>query len=303
MEGVTTAEYRAVLRRHFPGVDKYFTPFLVANQTHHFKKREKRELLPLQRDLVPQILANSAEDFLWAARQLRALGYEEIDLNLGCPSATVVPKGKGAGMLAHPDRLERFFDSIFSETDLPHISVKTRLGIADPAEAPALGRILARYPFSEVIIHARVREDFYEGAPRKEAFAAMREELSCPVCYNGDIRSAEDADRIRAAFPDISRIMVGRGIVSAPWMAEELRGTICSEAASRGAQLKNFLDDLWETYRSSSLGERDVLFKMKELWYYLGQNYPEKARALLDLKKARTGQEYQSAVDAVLFGR
>ena len=162
MEGVTTAEYRAVLRRHFPGVDKYFTPFLVANQTHHFKKREKRELLPLQRDLVPQILANSAEDFLWAARILAEFGYDEINLNLGCPSGTVVSKGKGAGMLRDLAALQTFLDAVFAVSPLP-LSVKTRIGLDRPEEFGPILAVLSQYPWARMIVHPRTRKQFYQG--------------------------------------------------------------------------------------------------------------------------------------------
>ena len=295
MEGVTTAEYRTVLRRHYPGASRYFTPFLVANHTHNFKKRERRELLPVQADLVPQILTNRAEDLIWAARELSELGYTEINLNLGCPSATVVTKGKGAGMLADPEKLDRFFEEVFRERDLPRISVKTRLGMCDPGEAAGLAAVFSRYPLSEIIIHARVREDFYENRPNLEAFRAMKEGVDVPVCYNGDVRTAEDLQRLQEEFPDLSAVMIGRGIIAAPWVLEELRGSICSEPADRRAVLRAFLDDLWDTYRASLTSDRDVLFRMKELWYYLGQSFPGKERALLDIRKARTKTEYQDA--------
>ncbi len=296
MEGITTVTYRSVFRRHFSGVDRYFTPFLVANQNHRFKKRERQEVLPLQDHVVPQVLANSAEDFIWAVEELAAWGYEEVNLNLGCPAATVVTKGKGAGLLADLDKLEHFFDAVFACRDLPNISIKTRIGMTDPKEADLLTELFANYPFSEVIIHPRLREEFYGNTPHLEVFGMMKEQLSCPVCYNGDLCTPEDVQAFFEQFPDVDTVMIGRGLLANPALAREIGGA----ASLKREELMDFLQDLQERYQEILSGDRDVLFKLKELWFYIGRLFPDQERKLRDVKRAKKISEYETAVHAIL---
>jgi tRNA-dihydrouridine synthase len=273
--------------------------------THHFKRRETREYLPYDPQLVPQILTSSAEDFIWAAKTIREVGYNEVNLNLGCPMATVVTKKKGAGMLCDVEHLKNFFDRVFEEKDMPKVSIKTRLGFSNPDEAKVLGKLYSAYPFSEVIIHARVREDYYANPTNPEAFAEMAESLSCPVCYNGDIRTVEDAIALKKRFPTIDRIMIGRGLLANPSLAGKIReyeqDCICVQEQSSTDEIRAYLNDLWDNYSGELSGERDVLFKMKELWFHMGSNYPEHKKALETIRKCKTSEEYHRAVKEILY--
>ena len=168
MEGITGAVFRRTHHEFFPGIDKYFMPFITPTTQEKLTPRQKRDVLPEYNEgvpAVPQLLTRAAADFIWAANTLASLGYAEVNLNLGCPSGTVTAKGKGAGFLAHPDELDRFLDAVFSACTVP-ISIKTRLGVHDPAEFEALLEIYSRYPVAELTIHPRVRQDFYKGRLR-----------------------------------------------------------------------------------------------------------------------------------------
>ena len=305
MEGITGPTYRRVHREFFGGVDRYYTPFLAANKNHKFKHRETREFLPYDHGLVPQVLTGNAEDFVWAAKTIADAGYTEVNLNLGCPASTVVTKKKGAGLLADTYALECFLDGIFSASDLPKISVKTRIGFDDPKEAEYLGELYAGYPFCEVIIHPRVRQDFYSGIPDLEAFRIMKEKLSCPVCYNGDIRTVEDALRICGQFPDVHHLMIGRGLVANPALAEELQTVLKDNNIPEifrpdNRLMREYVDTLWNEYIAIYSGERDVLFKMKELWFHMGSMYPEYSKQLDSIKKCRHAEEYKELVQQIL---
>ncbi len=296
MEGVTTATFRRVYKEHFKGVDRYYTPFLAATQTGCFKKREIREYTPFDPMLVPQVMASKAEHVLWSAKLLADAGYEEVNLNLGCPAATVVTKKKGAGMLADPEGLDRFLEELFREQDLPKISLKTRIGFADPGEAEKLGQIYGKYPVSEVIIHPRVRDDFYNRPLSLQGFEMMKKYLTCPVAFNGDIRTPEDAERILKAYPETEHLMIGRGLLADPLLAEKIKkkATGAQETESRDLQrIRDFVTDLWEAYSGILSGERDVLFKMKEIWFHLGSSFPGCEKQLDKLKKSRTAAEYR----------
>lgn len=193
MEGITTYIYRRVHRGLFPGVDRYYSPFIAPDGSGRFKGAARRDVLPENNTgipLVPQILCNRAEAFLAVAEELGAMGYGEVSLNAGCPSATVVPKHKGSGMLLDLGSLDRFLDEVFSRCAL-RISVKTRLGLESGEEFSAILEIYNRYPLSELIIHARPRSGMYRSAPDLSAFALGYEKSNAPVCYNGDIFRAQ----------------------------------------------------------------------------------------------------------------
>ena len=172
MEGVTDYVFRAIHHRYFPGIDRYFAPFLSPTMDGRFTGKKGKDVLPENNtglDLVPQLLTKRPEDFHWAAQALADLGYTQVDLNLGCPSGTVVAKGKGSGLLADLSALEAFLDGIFEQTPL-EISIKTRLGMRDPEEFPALLELFNRYPVQELTVHARVRADFYKLSARWDWF-------------------------------------------------------------------------------------------------------------------------------------
>ncbi len=171
--------------------------------------------------LVPQLLCNAAEPFLAVARELREMGYEEVDLNVGCPSGTVVAKHKGAGMLGDLRQLDDCLADIFSRCPLK-VSVKTRLGLYSAEEFPAIVEIYRKYPLSRLIVHVRDRDGMYKSEPDVEAFAPA---LSCPfpVEYNGNIFTPADLDSLRQRYPNLSAAMLGRGAVTNPALFRELR--------------------------------------------------------------------------------
>ncbi len=293
LEGITTHTFRKVFKRYFHGVDVYFSPFLRINHTHKFMTRDRAEVMPFQENLIPQVLTNKIDDFLWAAGALKEAGYDEINLNLGCPSGTVVSKGRGSGFLKDPFALDRFFDDLFlriESGDYPRLSVKTRIGYDDENEAPDLAKIYARYPFTEVIVHPRLGKDNYKGVPNLEAFRIMYDVLSTRggfnITYNGDLFSEEDVERLIDAFPNVRRIMLGRGLLRDPYLASRIRGEeIC---ADEGRVICAFLNDLFDEYASILSGERDVLFKMKDLLIYMTQRFPADSKEVKAIKKARS---------------
>ena len=226
MEGITSALYRKVHHQYFPGVDQYYTPFLSPSRDHVFTKRDKREILPEYNEnipVIPQLLTRVADDFLWAANALADLGYRTVNLNLGCPSGTVTAKGKGSGFLADPDALDAFLEEIFARCPIS-ISIKTRLGMRDPGEFDRLLAIYNRYPVQALILHPRVRQDFYRLPARREAFAAYYPRIAAPVCYNGDLFTLQDLGQFTQEFPQVERVMVGRGLIADPALIQRCQG-------------------------------------------------------------------------------
>lgn len=288
MEGVTSREFRELHAACFPGVDRYWIPFLSPTASHQLTARQLRELEPgtLGCDrLVPQLLTKDADDFRWAAAAIGALGYREVNLNLGCPSGTVVSKGKGAGLLRDPAALDRFLEAIFTDAPLP-ISVKTRIGVNEPAEWDALLPVLARYPIRELTIHPRTRREFYCGGVHLDAFRQAAARLPFPLRYNGNLFTAADVQRTAADFPRLSGLMLGRGLLADPALITRCKGGTRSREA-----LITFHEELAARYLCYMHPDGAVLPKFKELWLYLSLLLPDE-RVWKRLRKCSRWAEF-----------
>lgn len=296
LEGITTAVFRNAYHEYFHPMDKYFTPFLVPHSKKGFSVREKREILPENNKglyLVPQIMSNDAKDCLKTIEKLEDYGYREINLNMGCPSKTVVSKGRGSGFLAYPEKLDAFLDEVMKGADRKNIkvSVKTRLGKENSEEFPQLLEIYNKYPLEELIIHPRAQKDYYNNVPDYEMFRYGLRQSKNPVCYNGDIFSADDYKKVSSMFPEADTFMMGRGIVGNPQLLNEITGE-----TGRGT-LRDFHDRLYEDYQQTGIGSKNVLFKMKEIWCYMGRSFPGKEKVLKKIRKAEKQEKYEAAVE------
>jgi len=300
MEGVTGRIFRTAYAACFPSVDKYFTPFLCPNDDGKLSAREYQEVAPEYNqglNVVPQILTNRADGFIRTAKTLKAMGFSEVNFNLGCPSGTVVSKGRGSGFLAYPLELDQFLYEIFSKTDMK-ISIKTRVGKESEEEFEELLSIYNRYPLSELIIHPRVREDYYKNSPRMAAFEQGFSHSRCPVCYNGDIFTAADYERLRENYPALDRVMAGRGIVTNPGLFQEIQ----TGQAMTKEQLQKFHDRLYQEYQDfflASSGQSVVLAKMKEYISYMIRMFPDSKKLEKRIKKAGSLGEYEAVVAAL----
>ncbi len=295
MEGITGYIYRNAHHMFFDQMDVYFTPFIVPTQNRKFTSREINDFLPEHnKDLhvIPQILTNKGDDFIWAAKELKRYGYEEVNLNLGCPSPTVVSKGRGAGFLGEPDLLEAFFDQIFSALDMK-ISVKTRIGKDSSEEFGRLMEIYNKYPIEELIVHPRIQKDFYRNEPDWKSVKDAVSISNFPLCYNGNLFSAEDFERFTADFPSIDRVMLGRGLVANPGLVRKIKG---GENLEKG-RLKAFHDEVLRGYEEIMSGDRNVLFKMKELWAYMIRMFEGGEKHGKRIRKSQNLLEYRTAAD------
>ena len=294
LEGLTDSVFRRLHHKYFPGVDRYMMPFMSPTVHRSLTAREARELpLADSEDFtaVPQILTKVPADFLWAAQQCRDRGYEEINLNLGCPSGTVVSKGKGAGMLADPGALDRFLDSVFSESPID-ISVKTRLGMTDEEEFPVLMDIFNRYPIKELTVHPRLRKDFYAHDIRENGFRYAAQISKNPLCYNGNLCTLEDIRNISEKYPQVNAVMSGRGLIGDPGLLSP-----CGTTASA---LENFYAELLETYKEVFGGARNAMFRLKENWRYLLCRFEGSEKLGKRLRKTTDLGEYR-AITAEIF--
>ena len=288
MEGLTDSVYRRLHHTYFPGVDRYYMPFISPTVHRSLTPREARELPRADSEAfvaIPQIMTKVPEDFLWAAVQCAELGYGEVNLNLGCPSGTVVAKGKGSGMLADPESLDRFLDGIFTAAPLP-VSVKSRLGLTDPQEFPRLLEVYNRYPIAELTLHPRVRKAFYSGSVDMEMFDYCVTNSKNPLCYNGDICSLEDAARIGEKYPQVGSIMIGRGLIGDPGML--------TPGGTTPDALEEMFNEMLEAYMSLFGGSRNAMFRLKEHWGMLIHRFEGSEKLGKRLRKTTDVDEYRA---------
>ncbi len=298
LEGITGNIFRAALDRHFGGVDKYFTPFIPVADRGGLSTKAYRDVLPENNKgmhLVPQILANSAEGFLVMCDRMSAdFGYDEFNINLGCPSGTVVSKGRGAGFLAFPDELDRFLDGIYKSRY--KISVKTRIGKNEPDEFYRLLEIYNKYPVHELIIHPRTGKDKYGNTPNWEMYYHAVKNSKHKLCYNGDIFTVDDMKRFSETFPDTDTIMLGRGAIANPALPSLLKTGEMADAD----KLKAFFDDIFEEYGEVLSGNTNLLHKMKEVALYMSWRFEDCTKTIKKIKKAKNVVEFKAAVYEML---
>ncbi|EGT2191963.1 diguanylate cyclase [Clostridium perfringens] len=299
MEGITGFIYRNSYEKFFGGIDKYFAPFVVPNSSKSLKTKELRDVLPENNkgiNLVPQILTNDSEGFILTAKKLKDLGYNEINLNLGCPSGTVVGKKRGSGFLSHREELDKFLEEIFKIDDMK-ISIKTRLGMDKPEEFYELIKIYNKYPMEELIIHPRTRQDFYGNKPNLEVFKEAISLSKNPVCYNGDIFTLEDHNKLVETFKEVDKIMLGRGVLANPALMNEI---LNNEFMDKKV-LKEFHDEIFNKYREVFNEDRNAMFRMKELWGYMIYMFSNNKKYAKKIKKAQKVVDYNQAVTSLFL--
>ncbi|MBO5488766.1 MAG: tRNA-dihydrouridine synthase family protein [Eubacterium sp.] len=292
LEGITSYLYRKTHQEFFGGVDCYYTPFICPSSNRNFKSKEKKDILPENNEgvaIVPQILSNRSDEFIYTAKCLKEYGYEEVNLNLGCPSGTVVSKGRGSGFLERRKELERFLDEIYHGLDMK-ISIKTRLGMYEPEEFESLLLLYNQYPISELTIHPRTRTDQYKGAPHREWFDFAYKKSKNPLCYNGDILTKDDYRQLHEKYPN-ANVMIGRGLLTNPFLAAEIAGT----ASWNEERIWQFEHTLRQRYKEI-MPPVPVLFKMKEIWAFMIKPFEDKEKKWKQIRKAKKLSDYENII-------
>ena len=294
MQGITGYIYRNAYNKYFGGVDKYFTPFIAPAQNKKLSTRDLRDVLPDNNKditLIPQILTNRSHGFITTCTKLKDLGYNEVNLNLGCPSKTVVSRNRGSGFLALTDELDQFLYEIFENSNM-NISVKTRIGRDDPEEIYKLMEIYNKYPIEELIVHPRTQSDFYDNTPNLDMFKYVMSESVNPVCYNGDIFTTSNHNELIDQFNDLGKIMLGRGLIVNPGLINNIE----NDTKIDKEVLKDFHDEIFNTYIEVFEEDRNAMFRMKELWWYMIHIFSNNKKYAKKIKKSQNKADYNEAV-------
>lgn len=293
LQGFTDFVYRKAYSEIFQGIDAFFIPYISVKNNQILKKYEK-EIHPEnnpQIRVIPQVLAGSADEMLFLSKILEDKGYKEINLNLGCPYPMVTNREKGAGLLPHPDKVQKLLSSFFEKSNLL-LSVKLRAGLQSANEIEQIIPVLNQFPLTEVIFHPRIAKQLYDGEILNSAFQFAQQNLKHKLVYNGSIVSVDDFTACRQKFPEIDNFMLGRGILMNPFLPAEIKNMDIT-SKEKPEKLKEFHQLVFKYYSESMDNEGNVLNKMKQFWIYFSYNFTNQRKTFKAIKKASTMNRFK----------
>ncbi len=299
LQGLTDHTFRKVYPKHFDGIDRAYTPYFSINSKNMPSKSKVAKFLDAGREsfeIIPQVLTTDAKAFSAFTELVSEMGITMVNLNMGCPFPVVTKKGKGAGMLPHPEKVDAFLEKIFA-TPKTAVSLKVRLGLESEKELFELIPVFNRYPVKEIIIHPRIGSEYYEGNPNRDLFAEAEAQLKPEVVYNGDIFSVEDYHAYSDRFPDNEKIMLGRGILQNPFLCEQLKGIQSSENPI--SRIKPYLDELIMALANDRTKGEKFPQGIKEFWWYLSKSFNHPGAVFDLIKVENTFEGYHTAVEKV----
>jgi len=292
LEGVTTPVYRNTHIEMFDFCDGYYAPFITPGEEDKMTRKLFKEVLPENNpNLKVQVLTNSPKAFLNFGKKLKEIGYDEVNINLGCPSGTVVKKNKGSAFLRDTNALDNFFYEIFDKSNLK-ISVKTRTGFSSHDEIEELMEVYNKYPLELLIVHPRTREEYYKGSANTDVFEKVYKCSKNKLCYNGDIFTIDDYNKIITRFPNLDSIMIGRGAIKNPAIFREIKGG----SSPNKKELLDFAQNLSTNYKEVLGSDTYVLHKLKEIWVYMIENFPKEKKVKKALHKSTKLTDFENAI-------
>ncbi len=230
MAGVTDTVFRRFIR-NLGGCGLIMTEFTSADGVLRAKDKKAQRYLHFYEDEHPisaQLFGSNPQVMAEAARMVEGLGFDLVDLNLGCPAKKVVKCNGGSGLLRDLPAIGKIFDSVRAAVKIP-FTVKFRAGWNDEEiVCVELAKMAESCGLCAVALHARTREQGYSGNARWEWIAAVKDAVKIPVIGNGDIRTPEDACAM-ITQTGCDAVMIGRTAPSNPWIFRQIQ-QYCSRA-------------------------------------------------------------------------
>ena len=297
LQGLTDWIFRESYTQHIGTFDKTFTPFVRMQNGEFYRPSQCNDLLPEHNQMqqpVPQFLGKDVASFQRFEELCLEHGYKEANINMGCPYPMVTGKGMGAGLLANPDNIKQLLEGVFASTKLK-TSVKCRLGMEKPSDFEALIPIFNAFPLEEMIIHPRIGKQQYKGEADMEAYANYAKQLKHPVCYNGDILTVSDVEKLRTLAPHVERIMIGRGVLQNPFLLSEIRGQELTQT-EKMVMLRKFHTAMIEHSKTKYSGDLHFLKRFEEFWSYHAEGFENGHKIYKQVKKSKTLAQYEAVV-------
>ena len=300
MAACTDLAYRLISREY--GLEFCFLEMVAAESLIRENRAtdELMKTIPEDKPLGAQLVGCRAEAMGEAAGIVESMGYDLLDLNLGCPVPKVAGKGAGSALLAKPDECRDIFTAVTKNIKKIPVTVKMRLGVSDPSgnEAARIAKIAEDCGITAVSVHGRTRVQGYSGNADYHAIRRVKEAVSIPVIGNGDILSGADAQRM-LEITGCDGVMIGRGGLGNPWIFKSVESAIAGNGIlpePTGEQKKQALLrhlELELMHRE----ERTVLVYMRRIaaWYFKGMPGAAEFRG-----KINTTQTIQAVRDLIL---
>ncbi len=301
LQGMTDRIYRNLFPMYFKGVDLAVAPFIPSSKKIKPGSGLLRGFYPDQNTgipSIPQIMSSRPEDFVMLANHLYDIGHGTVNWNLGCPFPMVVKKGRGAGMLCHPERIEVFLETALAALK-PKLSIKLRIGLKYPDEILRIIPVFNRFPLAELIIHPRTGAQMYGGDVDLDMFGQCLHLSKHPVVYNGDIDSVDKLDRLSGQFRSVERWMIGRGLMANPFLAETIKFGTQKPYRERVQIMRAFHDHLFAEYSQALSGSSHITNKMKEVWTYMGNFFADGEKIRKRIHKTHHRDHYADVVNKI----
>ena len=301
LQGFTDFRFRNAINKYFGGIDTYYSPYIRLNGKLVIKPSYERDLLPennIGLEVIPQIITNDADEFLFVSKYVKDLGYKELNWNLGCPYPMVTKSGMGSGLICNPEKINHILDRVHSESDII-VSMKMRLGYDTTEEILDVLPILDTYPIKNIAIHARIGKQLYKGGVHLDAFQQCIDNTKHKLYYNGDIKSVAKFREMQERFPTIDHWMIGRGLISDPFLPSMIRQNTLEYPKNKMELFHAFHDTLYEIYSESLSGSTHLLLKMYHLWEYFAVTFSNPHKVLKKIKKAQSIRNYELAVTEI----
>ena len=304
LQGFTDFRFRNAFDQYFGGIDTFYAPYIRLNGKFVVKPAYERDLLPKNNrvgELIPQIMTNSAEEFLFVAKYVQDLGYNELNWNLGCPYPMVTKRGMGSGLVCEGEKIDAILNKVHSESDIL-VSMKMRMGYEHAAEILDTFPVLDKYPLKNVAIHARIGKQLYKGGVDLESFQRCVENTKHKLYYNGDITSVEAFHKLQDRFPTIDHWMIGRGLIADPFLPSMIKKNTTVYPEEKVEVFSKFHDTLYAAYSEQLSGPKHITMKMYHFWEYFASTFNDPRKALKKIKKSKSLQDYDRSVREIFNG-
>ena len=301
LQGFTDFRFRNAFHKHFGGIDTFYSPYIKLNGKLVVKGSYERDILPENNstlEVIPQIITNDAEEFLFVAKYVQQFGYKELNWNLGCPYPMVAKCGMGSGLIKNTDQIEHILKRVHNETDII-VSMKMRMGYENPTEILDVFPILEQYPIKNIAIHARIGKQLYKGGVDLDSFQKCLDTSKQKIYYNGDITSVAKFNELQERFPSIDHWMIGRGLIADPLLPSMIKNDTTEYPKNRLEIFEAFHDEIYREYDAYLQGPTPIRMKMLGFWEYFSESFSNPQKTFKKIKKAGNSKNYEIAVKEI----
>lgn len=301
LQGFTDFRFRNAFHKYFGGIDTFYSPYIKLNGKLSIKGSYERDILPENNDtlqVIPQIITNDAEEFLFVAKYVKELGYNELNWNLGCPYPMVAKCGMGSGLIKNTEGINHILERVHNETDII-VSMKMRMGYENPTEILDVFPILEKYPIKNIAIHARIGKQLYKGGVDLDSFQRCLDVSKHKLYYNGDITSVAKFKMLQERFPSIDHFMIGRGLIADPFLPSMIKNNSTEYPKNRFEIFEEFHDTIYHDYDAYLQGPTPIRMKMLGFWEYFSESFSNPQKTFKKIKKAGNQKHYEEAVKEI----